>query len=93
MAKMKTIPAVEARVHLGDIMKRVVRHREQFIVEKSGLPMVAIVHADDYLRLVEEREARFEVLNRIKARLPDVPAEEVERDVREAVRTVRGRRA
>lgn len=93
MVRAKTIPAVTARVHLGDIMKRAFRNRERFIVEKSGLPMVAILNADEYFELVQEREARFAVLDRIKEKLPDVPPEEVERDVQAAVRAVRGRRA
>lgn len=93
MTKAKTIPAVTARVHLGDIMKRAFRNREHFIVEKSGLPMVAILNADEYFELVQEREERFAVLDRIKARLPDVSPEEVERDVQAAIRVIRGRRA
>ena len=93
MTNTKTIPAVEARIHLGEIMKRAFKNGERFIVEKSGLPMVAIVNAAEYLRLVEEREERFRVLDRIKARLPNRTPEEVERDVEEAVRAVRKRRA
>lgn len=93
MTKAKTIPAVTARVHLGDIMKRAFRNREHFIVEKSGLPMVAILNADEYFELVQEREARFAVLDQIKTRLPEVASEEIERDVQAAVRAVRARRA
>ena len=93
MAKVNTIPAVTARVHLGDIMKRAFRNREHFIVEKSGLPMVVILNANEYFELVQEREARFAVLDRIKADLPAVSPEEVERDVQEAIRAVRKRRA
>lgn len=93
MTKVKTIPAVTARVHLGDIMKRAFRNREHFIVEKSGLPMVAILNANEYFELVQEREARFAVLDRIKIRIPEVAPEEIERNVQAAVQAVRGRRA
>lgn len=93
MTKVKTIPAVTARVHLGDIMKRAFRNREHFIVEKSGLPMVAILNANEYFELVQEREARFAVLDRIKTRIPETAPEEIERNVQAAVQAVRGRRA
>ncbi|MBI3312017.1 MAG: type II toxin-antitoxin system prevent-host-death family antitoxin [Candidatus Omnitrophica bacterium] len=93
MAELKTIPAVEARIHLGDIMRRVFQHGERFVVERSGLPMVVILNANDYRELVQEREERFKVLDQIRAKLPTLPAEDVARDVRDAVRAVRKRRA
>ena len=40
-----------------------------------------------------ERDARFAVLDRIRAKLPALPASEVEADVAAAVREVRGGRA
>ena len=60
---VKTIPAVEARIHLGDIIKRAFQKGERFIVEKSGLPMVAIMNIQEYLKLVQEREERFKILD------------------------------
>lgn len=66
--------------------------RETVIVERSGKPMVAMIPVETYERLVAEREARFAVLERIRGRLPEVPEEEVERDVAEAVAAVRAAR-
>jgi hypothetical protein len=51
--------------------------------------MVAIIPVEMYERLIAEREARFRVLDRIRGRLPEVPPEEVERDVAEAMAAVR----
>ncbi len=45
---IKTIPATEARIHFGEIIKRVYRGREQLIVEKDGLPVVVILSHTDY---------------------------------------------
>ena len=42
-----------------------------------------------YERLIAEREARFQVLDRIRERLSEMPVEEAERDVAEAVAAVR----
>jgi hypothetical protein len=93
MARAKRIPAVEARVHLGRIMKRAYSNGDRFIVEKSGIPMVAIINADDYALLVEAREEHFKVLDRVRAKLPDVDAGEAAKDVRAAVKSARKRSA
>ena len=89
----KTIPAVEARVHLGELMKRSFKKGERFIVEKSGIPMIAILNANEYIQIIQEREERFKILNRIKAKLPDIPAEEAEKDVLKAIQAIRRRNA
>jgi hypothetical protein len=60
------------------------------VVERFGRPMVAIIPLEDYQRLIAEREARFQVLDEIRQRLPDLPVEEVEQDVAEAIAAVRG---
>lgn len=54
--------------------------------------MVAMIPVETCERLVAEREARFAVLERIRARPPEVSPEEVERDVAEAVAAVRAAR-
>ncbi len=90
--KVKTVPALKARTHLGEIMKEVQGGRMRVLVEKSGVPMVGIISAEEFQRLIAEREARFEVVDRIRSRLPAVLDTEIERDVRTAVKDVRRRR-
>ena len=91
-AKIKTVPALEARTHLGEIMKEVQGGRVRVLVEKSGVPMVGIISAEEFQRIIAEREARFEVVDRIRRRIPPVPDTEVARDVRQALKDVRRRR-
>jgi hypothetical protein len=52
-----------------------------------------MIPVEMYQQLVAEREARFQVLQRIRSRLPQIPAEEVDQDVAEAVTAVRGTNA
>jgi predicted ABC-type ATPase len=89
----KTIPAVEARTHFGEIMKRAFKNSERFIVEKSGIPMVTILNANEYMQLIQEREERFKILDRIKTKLPDISSEEVKKDVSKAVHAIRKQHA
>jgi len=50
---------------------------------------VAVIPVEMYQQVIAEREARFQVLDRIRSRVPDVPAEEVARDVTEAIKAAR----
>ena len=90
-SNVKTIPALEARTQLGRLMKEV-RRGARVLVEKSGIPMIGMISAEEFQRLVAEREARFEVVERIRRRLPAVDEREVQRDVAGVLKEVRRRR-
>ena len=90
--KTKTVPALEVRTQLGQIMKDVQGGRMRVLVEKSGVPMVGIISAEEFQRVITEREARFAVVDRIRRRVPSVPDAEIQQDVRAASRTRRSRR-
>ena len=90
--KTKTIPALEVRTQLGRIMKDVRGGRVRVLVEKSGVPMVGIISAEEFQRVVTEREARFAVVDRIRRRVLSVPDAEIQQDVRTALRTKQSRR-
>lgn len=90
--KIARVPALKARTRLGELMKEVQAGRLRVLVEKAGVPMVGIISADEFQRLIAEREARFDVVDRIRGRVPVVSDAEIDRDVREATRAVRRRR-
>ena len=85
----KTMSAREARNNFSQLLGQVHFGDQVVIVERFGRPMVAIIPMDDYRRLIAEREARFQVLDEIRRRMPDLPPEEVEQDVAEAIAAVR----
>ena len=90
---VETIPAVKARTHFGEIMKKSYKKGSRFVVEKSGIPMVVILSAQDYDRMVGAGEERFKILDRIKSRLPDLSENVVSEDVAKAVTAIRKRHA
>src|SRR6266478_2997650 len=48
------LPITKARINLGQVVRRVVRNKEYFILEKDGIPIAGIMGADeleDYLEL------------------------------------------
>ena len=83
------IGAREARRRFADLLGRVGYGGEVAIVERSGKPMVALTPVEVYETLVAEREARFQVLDRIRSRLPEIPDEQIEKDVSQAIDAVR----
>lgn len=48
---VRTVTATEARVHFGEVTRRVEEHGEAVVVERDGREVVAIISIDDYRRL------------------------------------------
>jgi prevent-host-death family protein len=88
----KKIPALQARTRFGEILKSVQSGESRYLVEKGGIPVAGIISADEFQRLIEEREARFHVIDEIRSGLPTVPEQETERDIASAITDVRTKR-
>ncbi len=89
----KRMSAKEARSKFSDLLGSVNYGGEEVIVERFGRPVAAVIPVPVYERLVAERRTRFEVLDRVRTRLPETSIEAIETDVREAVAKVSSRRA
>lgn len=88
----QSVPAAEARQRLGQIMRQVYNREVRVIVEKGGIPVVAVVSLADFerwTRLDREREERYRVIDEIRSRNLDKEPEEVEQDVTEEVAALR----
>jgi prevent-host-death family protein len=86
----KTIGAWEARRRFGQLLEEAFYNKDHFVVERSGRPMAVIVPVDDYhkwQRLAKERI--FTMLEEVWERTQDVPAEEIEADIEQALETLR----
>ena len=83
------IGAREARRRFADLLGRVGYGGEVAIVERSGKPMVALIPVEVYEQLVAEREARFQVLDRLRSKLPDITEDVIENDVSQAIGATR----
>jgi prevent-host-death family protein len=81
--------AKEARDKFADLLGSVHYGQQVVIVERSGRPMVAVIPVEIYERLMAERDARFEVLDRVRERVPELSPDEVEQDVAEVIAAVR----
>jgi prevent-host-death family protein len=50
-----TIPATQAQRKFGELVRRVFSGKEHFIVEKDGLPVMAVIPMAEYDEFVKER--------------------------------------
>ena len=86
----QTIKASDARQQFSDVINRVYRKQARVLVERSGIPVAAIVSVEDLARLdqlehEQARSERFAGLSRISETFGDVPVEELEREVERAI--------
>ena len=88
----QTMKASQVRQEWSKLLNTVFRGKTRVVVEKSGIPVAALISAEDLERLKQfeaQRADRFTVLDQIGAAFKDVPSEELEREVSKALREVR----
>lgn len=88
----KTMKASEARQQWSTLINQVFRRETRVLVEKSGIPVAAIVSAQDLERLKQleqQREEDFKALDATREAFKDVPPEEIEQEVTRAINAVR----
>jgi prevent-host-death family protein len=79
----QTMKISDVRGQLNTLVNRVYRKETRVVVEKSGIPVAAIVSTEDLERLNRldrEREARFGVIDEMREAFAGVPIEEIERE-------------
>ena len=92
---IQTLKASDVRSNWSQLLNQVFRGETEVVVEKSGIPVAAIVSAQDYQKLQQIKQARkrdFDVINRMRAAFKGIPDDEIEREVNKAVNEVRKER-
>lgn len=82
----------EAREKWNEILNKVSRKETRVVVEKSGVPMAAVISVEDLERLNKldaQRQDAFFILGEMREAFKDVPPEEIEREVAKALAEVR----
>ncbi len=88
----QTLKASQARQQWSQLLNRVFRRETRVLVEKSGIPVAAIVSADDLERLIQLDRARaeaFVAFSQIGEKFKDESSEEIERQAAKAVAAAR----
>lgn len=92
----QTIKASDVRAQWSEIINQVFRKEARIVVEKSGIPVAAIVSVEDlerFTRLETQREELLRGLEAMSEPFKDIPEEEIEREVAQALAVVRAEKA
>jgi len=86
---LKKISAIKARQNLGQVMNEVALKEDEYIVERAGKPLVAIIPIDQYKRLLGEREDFFRMVDEIQKEAVRSDRKGIDSEIEEAVRAYR----
>lgn len=84
--------ASEVRQQWSQLLNKVFRGQARVVVEKSGIPVAAVISAADlerFTQLEQQRKKRFEALDRMREAFKNVPAKRLEEEVEKAISEVR----
>jgi prevent-host-death family protein len=84
------IGARDLRQKFAEILGKVGFGGDVAVVERSGKPMAAIIPIEMYRQLVAEREARFQIIEKIRNTQVECSQDELDKDVAAAIKRVRG---
>jgi len=91
------IPAAKIRSFWEEIVDKARYAHQPYLITKRNKPAVVVIGVDDYEALIEKKITKNRVMEKrvaktienIRERNRDIPLEDVERDVAEAVKAVR----
>ena len=88
----QTMKASDVRSNWSQLLNKVFRGETEVLVEKSGIPIAAIVSAQDYQKLQQikqRREKDFAIIRDMRAAFADQTPEQINKGVEESIAEVR----
>ena len=88
----QVMKASEVRQQWSQLLNQVFRNEIRIVVEKSGIPVAAVISAEDldrFIQLDEQRKKRFKALDRMREAFKNASPEEIEREIKKAITDVR----
>lgn len=82
---LKTIGAMKARQNLGQVMNEVALRGDDYIVERAGKPLVAIIPIEKYQRLERDWAAFWQEVKNFQEGVKDADPAELDAAIAEAV--------
>ena len=89
---IQTMKISDVKSKLSSLVNEVYRKETRVLVEKSGIPVAAIISVEDLTRLAQleqERAQRFAVIDRVRETFQDVPAAEIEQETDRIIASLR----
>ncbi len=88
----QVMKASDVRQQWSQLLNQVFIKQTRIIVEKSGIPVVAVISAEElkrFTKLDEQRKADFKVLDNMREAFKGISAEKLEEEVNKALTEVR----
>ncbi len=89
MKMLKKISAMKARQNLGQIMNEVSLKGDDYIIERAGKPLVAVVSIEKFQALQRDKDEAMSALEQIWGKMKDEDLLTVAKTINEAVEAVR----
>jgi len=89
----KTISALKARQNLGQVMNEVALKGDDYVIERAGKPLVAVIPIEKYQSLRQGLGDFFESLSKMRANLRKEDERNMDELVGEALRSHRKSKA
>jgi prevent-host-death family protein len=86
---LKRISAIKVRQNLGQVMNEVALKEDEYIVERAGKPLVAIIPIEQYQRMKGEREDFFRLTDEIQKEAAKSDSNVIDTEIEEAVQAYR----
>lgn len=89
----QVMKASEVRQQWSQLLNKVFRNQTRVVVEKSGIPVAAVISTEDlkrFTQLEKQRKERFKALDRMREAFKDIPSDKIEQEVEKAISEVRG---
>lgn len=92
---IQVMKASEVRQQWSQLLNKVFRGQTRVMVEKSGIPVAAVISVEDLRCFTEweaQRKERFKALDRIRKAFNNISPQELEAEIGKAIAEVRSER-
>lgn len=92
----QVMKASDVRMQWSQLLNKVFSSNTRVVVEKSGIPVAAVISAEDLKRFTEfeaQRNERFKALDKIRETFKDVSPEKLEDEISKAITEVRSEKS
>ncbi len=81
----KIINALKVRQNLGTLLNEVLLKNDQFIIERNGKPMAAVIPVWQFKQWKEKRKTFFRMIDQVRRKNRKVNQKTIENEITEAI--------
>lgn len=90
---LKRITAIKVRQNLGQVMNEVALKEDEYIVERAGKPLVAIIPIEEYRRMKQEKDEFFQMVEEMQKAARPGSEKTVNLEIEAAIKSYRKSKA